>query len=351
MITVGFVYNLKKNEQKPADTYLEWDDLETIKAIESALSYNCQVISIDAGDDLLRKLSEVKDKIDILFNITEGGKGSWREAIVPIIAEELDIPYLGSDPATMVLCLNKQRTKEILSFHNIKTPQFRVFTEIPKITDGKQISLQFPLVVKPAGEGSSKGIKNSSLVMDFKQCQNEIARIIQEYKQAALVEEFISGREFTVAVLGNDPDIMALPLVEIDFTSLPEGAARLYSYEAKWVWDVPENPLDIFQCPAKVESALAKRIRKTAINAYKVLGCRDWCRVDVRLDEEGNPYILELNPIPGILPKPEQNSCFPKAARAGGWNYTMLINIVLKIACRRIGVKYEYDKKTADNIA
>lgn len=343
MLTVGLVYNVKGNDPVHPDTYLEWDEPDTIEAIKGALKENCNVIEIEADGLLWNNLNRYREDIDILFNIAEGIRlgGPWREAIVPIIAEELGIPYTGSDPATMVLCLDKRRTKEVLASHSIKYPFYKVFSEVPELMGDEISPLKFPLIVKPLWEGSSKGIRNSSLVMGLQECQNEIARIINTYKQPALVEEFIPGREFTVGILGNGDDLLVLPIVELNFSSLPVGASPIYSYEAKWIWDVPEKPLDIFHCPARLGPLLEDRIKNIAISAYKALSCRDWCRIDMRLDKEENPYILELNPIPGILPDPRSNSCLPKSAYVLGWGYKRLINTVLEIACKRCGIKYE----------
>lgn len=348
MLTVGFIYNLKRKDPVQPDVYLEWDDQSTIEAIQRALGENCDVIPIELDDTIWGNLDRYKGKIDILFNIAEGLKGPWREAIVPIIAEELGIPYTGSDPSTMALCLDKRRTKEVLAFHKIRFPSFKVFSEIPELISKDIVPLEFPLVVKPLWEGSSKGIRNSSLVMGLKDCQNEIARIIRNYEQPALVEEFIPGREFTVGILGNGEDLLVLPIVELNFSSLPLEASPIYSYEAKWIWDIPEKPLDIFHCPAGLNPSLEEKIREVAVGAYRALGCRDWARIDMRLDKEENPYILELNPIPGILPDPRSNSCLPKAAYALGWDYSRLINTVLGIACERYGIKH--DKRVHSHI-
>lgn len=361
MMTVGLIYNLKKKVQttqnksvrngrirnkqnKSIDTfdkYLEWDEQSTIEAVRNVLSEHCKVILIEADRNLWAKLKKIKNELDVVFNMAEGLNGAWREAMVPGMLEELEIPYTGSDPTTLVLCLNKERAKQILSYYKIKTPSYKVFNDVPELTEHEISPLEFPLVVKPLFEGSSKGIKNTSLVINLKNCQNEIARIIQLYKEPVLVEEFIPGREFTVGIIGNDDDTLVLPIVELNFKSLPKGAAPIYSYEAKWVWDVPEKPLNIFTCPAELNAGTERKIKETVVNAYKALGCRDWCRIDIRLDKQDKPYVLELNPIPGILPDPDNNSCLPKAARALGWDYSQLINTVLAVTCKRCGVKYE----------
>lgn len=342
MLTVGLVYNLKKNDSAHPDTYLEWDEPGTIEAIRDALKERCNVILIEADGSLWENLKTLKGKIDILFNIAEGNNGPWREAIVPLMAEELGIPYTGSDPGTMVLCLDKRRTKEILACHNIRFPAYKVFTEVPELVSDGISPLEFPLIVKPLWEGSSKGIMNNSLVRGLDECQFKIAWVINTYKQPALVEEYITGREFTVGILGNGENLLVFPIVELNFSSLPTGANPIYSYEAKWIWDVPEKPLDIFHCPARLDPVLEDKIKNTAVSAYKALSCRDWCRIDIRLDKEDSPYILELNPIPGILPDPRMNSCLPKSAYTLGWDYKRLVNTVLEVACKRYGIKYEW---------
>jgi D-alanine-D-alanine ligase len=165
-----------------------------------------------------------------------------------------------------------------------------------------------------------------------------VETVLSVYRQPALVEEFLTGREFTVGVIGNGDQAQTLPIVEINFDSLPDGVNHIYSYEAKWIWDRADNPLEIFECPARLEPSHAEKINKVCLAAYRVLGCRDWARIDLRLDHSGEPHILELNPLPGILPRPEDNSCLPKAARAAGMSYNELINAVLDIAMKRCGI-------------
>jgi D-alanine-D-alanine ligase len=165
--------------------------------------------------------------------------------------------------------------------------------------------------------------------------KEKVSRVASDYAQPALVEEFLCGREFTVALLGNHPDITVLPIVEINYSSFPEGASPIYSYEAKWVFDRRDAPLDVFVCPADIPETLAGEIRDIARRAFLALDVRDWCRIDVRLDSEGNPNVLELNPLPGILPDPKDNSCFPKAARAAGIEFAALVRRVVAIALRR----------------
>jgi D-alanine-D-alanine ligase len=337
---VGLTYNQKKDEGGEAselpgsspEIQAEWDTPETIAAVREALQQRYEVIPIEADAGAFRKLEESRP--DIVFNIAEGAFGPCREGHIPSILEYLNIPYTASDPLTLNLCLDKSRAKEILAYNGLPTARFRVVHD-KKFSFN---SLHYPLLVKPLFEGSSIGIRNDSLVGSRQDMRERVAWLLDRYREPAIVEEFLPGREFTVAILGNGEEASALPVVEIRFDSLPEGVNPIYSYEAKWIWDQSDNPLEIFECPARLDPALQAEIERICLAAYRVLRCRDWCRIDVRLDAGGRPHILELNPLPGILPRPEDNSCFPKAARAAGLSYDRLINTVLDIACRRYGL-------------
>ena len=201
--------------------------------------------------------------------------------------------------------------------------------------DIENINFDFPFIVKPISEGSSKGIFSSSLVKNKKEFEAEVRRIIFSYNQPALIEEFLSGREFTVAVLGNDYETEILPIIEIRYDDFPVDVIPMYSYEAKWILDTKENSFDVFECPAKLDNELEQKIKDTVLMTYRVLRCKDWSRIDVRLDKNGVPKIIEINPLPGIMPDPNENSSFPKAARAAGMNYNQMIQKVLYAAAKR----------------
>src|SRR6202140_5204069 len=317
------------------DEFAEWDSPATIAAVESALSRLGRVIRLEAKEDFPERLRQGRP--DIVFYIAEGFHGVNREAHVPAICEFYGIPYSGSDPFTLTLCLDKARTKEILEFHGIPTPKFLL---VEKLADLYRVAekLTLPLFVKPVHEGSSKGITDSNLCRDRDQLFRQTEFLLENYRQPVLVEEFLPGKEFTCAVLGNGDEATVLPLVAMNFESLPKGALPIYSFDAKFVWDRPENPLDIFQCPARITSELQASIERVTLDPFRVLGCRDWARIDVRLDADGKPNVLEVNPLPGILPDPADNSCLPKAARAAGIGYDELIQSCLKYAAARQGV-------------
>lgn len=330
---VGLTYNLKNTKENPADEFCaEWDDPETIDAILKALSREYEVIPVIADLNAYQKL--IFSRPDIVFNVAEGKNGPNREAHIPAILEFLNIPYTGSDPFSLSACLDKARTKEILSYHGIAVPRFQIVKELKDL----EWKNPFPALVKPLWEGSSIGVHNSSWVENQKDLSDRSRFILENYHQPALIEEALTGREFTVALIGNGKTLESLPIVEVRLDVLPKGAHPIYSYEAKWVWDVPENPLQIFECPASLNDELRVKIESVAKAAFLALGCRDWCRIDIRLDASGEPYVLELNPLPGILPDPRQNSCFPKSARAAGLSYEDMILKVLRVAMKRYGL-------------
>jgi D-alanine-D-alanine ligase len=362
MIRIGFAYNQKPELEAPldkatahsgsvddgelsrleeppsnSDEYAEWDSIETIDAVANALSPLGKVIRLEADEYFPELLRETKP--DIVFNIAEGKNGVNREAHVPAICEFYGIPYSGSDPLTLSLCLDKARTKEMLSYHGIPTAGFVVIRERADLDRlARRLSLPLPLFAKPIHEGSSKGITEKNLCRTRADLRAQVTFLLEKYQQPVIVEEYLPGDEFTCAILGNGRAAKVLPIVGMNFASLPEGALPIYGFEAKWIWDRPEDPLDMFECPAKIDSRLTAEIERVVLEAYRVLGCRDWSRIDVRLDAAGKPNVVEVNPLPGILPDPADNSCFPKAARAAGMSYDELIQSCLKFAAERQNV-------------
>ena len=319
--------------QRVNDLYAEWDTMETVDAVRAALEERYSVSMIEANEHAFQKFLEIRP--DFVFNVAEGLHGVSREAQVPAILDMLRIPYLGSDPLTLALCLDKARTKEILSYHRIPTAPFSV---VRSMEGFEEIKVRFPAIVKPLHEGSSKGIYNSCVVRNSGELEREVLIILSTYGQPALVEEFLPGREFTVGILGNGDNLQVLPVVEIRFDALPPGMNPIYSFEAKWLWDTTDKPLEIYDCPAHLSPGLLSEIEALCTTTYRVLNIRDWARIDLRLDGRGRPHILEANPLPGILPRPEDNSCLPTAARTAGMTYNQLINTVLDHAMSRCGL-------------
>src|SRR5690348_4623303 len=325
------------------DLYAEWDSASTIDAIASALSTYGDVVRLEATSDFPAQMRH--EKPDLVFNIAEGLYGVNREAHVPAICEFLGFPYSGSDSFTLSLCLDKARTKEILSYHRVPTAPFLLVDsaeDVDRLLGGalplSPPSEIMPLFVKPVHEGSSKGITERNFVRSADELEAQVRFLLDAYRQPVLVEEFLPGAEFTCGVLGNGADARVLSVVGMNFDALPAGSVPIYGFEAKWIWDRPERPLDIFACPAPISETMRSAIERVVLRAYRVVGCRPGARVGVRLDADGAPNVVDINPPPGFLPDPADNSCLPKAARAAGLSYEELIQGCLLHAAERCGV-------------
>lgn len=338
-MNIALAYNVRhydplQNREK-AEAEAEFDSPETIKLIKNTLvGLGHRVFLVEADEAAYPKFKRLRPKIDLVFNYSEGIRGLDREAQIPTILEMLGIPHTGGSPLSYAIGLNKVKTKEVLAAHKILTPAWQVFKNYQE-----KISthLKFPLIVKPQSEGSSKGIVVKSLVSDERQLRQRVKEEIQKYKQPALVEEFLDGREFTVGVLGHPPKL--LPIVEIKFDELPKGMPKFDHYEAKWIYDNPKFKSDPLVCPAKISKKLEKQINDSVLLAFEVLELADWARFDIRLDKRGRPNILEVNCPPGIIPDPKENSRFPRAAKVAGLNFPKLLQTVIASASKRYKLK------------
>jgi len=341
ILRIAVAFNLKKEAETsmPEDAYAEFDAIEVPLAIKNALEKRGYIADlVEADENFFEKMRD--GNYNFVFNIAEGLNAGARESQVPAILDMLGIPYTGSGVLTQAITLDKARTKQILLHHRIPTPKYQLFTSWnEKIKPG----LGFPMFVKPNAEGSSKGIRNSSLVHNEKELRKMLKFVIGNYKQPAMVEEYLDGREFTVGVLGNNPP-RVLPIVEVTFDHLPDGVNKFDSYEVKWYWDNPNNPVDPVVCPADVDEVLKSRIEQVAINTFKALGIVDLCRMDIRLDEVGIPNVIDVNALPGLMPDPVDNSRFPKACFTAGMSYDQIIHAVLSEAMKRNGLYTEARK-------
>ena len=312
----------------------ECDSDETIAAVGHALQERHQVVFIESDDKAYGRLK--RQRPHLVFNIAERVVGPNRESHIPTVCEMLDVPYTGSDPLTLGICLDKSRAKEILTYHRVPNPAFWIIESAAAIPAG----VRLPAIVKPLYEGSSKGIKNNSLVREPRRALRA-RRGGRRDLQAAGHRRAVPRRPRVHRRRPGERPELRDPAHRRDRPrAAPRRARRpIYSYEAKWLWDTREKPLDIFKCPAPVSGVLRAKIENVVARTCSVLRIRDWCRVDVRLDEKGEPNILEVNPLPGILPRPEDNSCLPKAARTAGYSYSDLIHRVVEEASKRCGLR------------
>lgn len=324
---VGLTYDLRQEysfkDGDPPDAAAEFDHRDTIEEIKKALlKGGHKVIKIGNVGNLLKILDKLK--VDIVFNLAEGLAGRNRESQVPVILETKGIPFVGSDGLTLGLSLDKVLTKKILVAENIPTPPF---LEIKDLSTVDGISLNFPLIVKPRYEGSSKGISKSSLTRNKESLRKQAAWVIKTYKQPALVEEFISGQEFTVAIIGNHPP-QVLPPVQISIRGRLNLGWMFYTFG-----HIRSSHLK-YICPARISSTLKTKIVELAQRSYQALECRDFGRVDIRVDEKGNPYVLEINPLPSL----SLADVFFLLGEHIGIGYTGIINRILNFALERYGL-------------
>jgi D-alanine--D-alanine ligase len=338
-IRVGFTYNVKRDHD--GDDEAEWDPPETIIAIANALARQGHiVVHLEATPDLPRVLAEAD--VDLIFNIAEGVEGRNREAQVPALCELLGVPYTGSDSATLAIALDKALAKKVLLQHDILTPKFQLM-ESPR--ERLSPDMKFPLIVKPNAEGSSKGIGATSVVDTEEELRAAVKSCVERYRQPALIEEYIAGREFTVGLLG-DKRPRVLPPMEIRFKKNTE--RPVYNYEVKQEWE--EHVF--YECPAKLTETEQKAMEKIARATFWALDCRDVARVDLRMDADGRIYVLEVNPLPGLTPG---YSDLVLIAQAIGIQYDQLIAEIMAGGLRRMREKRreerELDKKEAAKAA
>ncbi len=327
---IALTYNLKeKDESKPPDYFSEFDSQETIDAITSALrKKGHNVLPVEAGNpDIVSYFR--KNRVDMVFNIAEGRAGKYRESQIPAILDYLKIPYTGSNTFALALALNKSATKKILKAEGIPTPRSQLFSRGSEKIDG---TLKFPLIVKPNFEGSAKGILSSNVVRDTEELYSRVRDLMKIYNQAILAEEFINGKELTVGVLENGSTII-LPILEIDFSDCSGSGEYFYSWKMKEFQGNKEMGLvPHFYCPARLDKNTERLVKETALKTHRAVGCFDISRTDIRLNEEGVPYVLEINPLPGLNPK---DSNFPIMAYAAGMQYEDLIETILLGAFKR----------------
>lgn len=324
---VGLTYDLRYKyvfkKGDPEDANAEFDHGETVRVIKEAIeSAGHKVVRIGSVNNLLRRLKNLN--VDIVFNISEGLFGRNRESQVPVILEMMGIPFVGGDGLTLGLTLDKVMAKKVLISEGIPTPGF---FEISNLKSINGVGIGFPLIVKPRYEGSSKGISEDSVVNDVRQLRRQSDWVIRTYKQPALVEKFITGSEFTVPIIGNEkPQVLPVVQIRID--------GKLYLGDLCYTFSrIRSDALD-YVCPAQISKSLDRKIKEVALKAYQAVECRDFGRVDIRVDKKGNPYVLEINPLPSL----STADVFMTVSQNLGVSYNEMINKILNYALERYGI-------------
>lgn len=301
-------------------------DIEAITDALRQLGHEPSTLAIDGRPETLTNVR--RNDAELFFNLVESYAGD--DTMEAHFAGYLDLigrRYTGAGPQGSFLAIDKSIAKMIVRYHELHTPFFAVVNK--GLVEHAQ-DIKFPVIVKPAHEDASKGIDAKSVVNSVKELLEKIAYVHEEFDSAVLLEEYIEGREIYGAVLGNDkPE--ALPLVELDLSKLPEGMPRIAGYEVKF--DVTtEAYKKTKSAPARdIDEETTERIQQTAITAYRALKLRDYGRIDMRLTEDGQVYVLEANPNPWLDPAAE----FAMAAKEGGRSYTQLIGEIIELAMKR----------------
>lgn len=360
---IAVLANLKQNaphwEGMPSD---QWDDLDSpvttngiVAALES-LGHEAEFFeaSVLPPHNLIERLQAYRP--DLCFNISESYFGAGREAHIPSVLDTLRLPYTGSGVLTLALALDKPMTKRILWYHGLPTPEFQVFEQADEPVDDDLLTpggdLRFPLFVKPSREGTSMGVSARSIVYTVDELREQVAEQLELYNEPILVEHYIEGREVTVGMIGNLSPRMArrinertaldtlpeglvfMPTLEVDLDAYDESEAGLYTNRIK-----TELAEDFrFLCPAPLEESFNLGLRVLAADVFRVTDCRDVARVDFRLDKHNRntPYILEINPLPGLNPR-LSDLCFQ--TQAMGWSYEELIGRIVDVAAVRHGLQ------------
>jgi len=329
-LRLGIAYNVYFPELDfefhPSEELVEDMAREVYEALKSAGYW---VTLLPLGKNLFEFFERMKrEEIDVVINLCEGYLNQSRfEPSIAAVYEMLDLPFTGNDSLALAICQDKFKTKAILRALGLPTPHGQLVS-----SPEEKINLPFPLIVKPACEDASVGINLNSVVDNEEALRLRIEEIVKKYQQPALVEEFIDGREFNVALLGIEGQgVQALPVSEIDFSSLPENTPRICCYEAKWFEDHELYQATPPVCPARINERLRRKLQSLAVAAFKAMGCRDYARVDLRLSSRGEPYILEVNPNPDI----SLNAGYARALRAASLPYHKFWEIMINNALER----------------
>jgi D-alanine-D-alanine ligase len=292
--------------------------------IQAALeSKGHTIVRLGGGTHFLDNIR--RENVDIVFNIAEGrGNYRSREAQVPALLEMLDIPYTGSDPLCLAVCLDKPITKKLVAVEGISTPRWLVVANEEELYRTPWGKLTFPVIIKPACEGSSKGIRLTSLATDIRQAAEEARRILDGYRQPVMIEEFIDGEEVTVGIVGNaKAEVLGMMRV------VPKKQVEHFVYSLEVKRDYVN--LVEYECPARLPEDVLHRMEQFSLRAFKTLGCRDFSRIDFRIGRDGTAYFIEINPLPGL----GSYSDLVIMALKLGWTYEALIGAVLDAAIER----------------
>jgi D-alanine-D-alanine ligase len=326
---VGIVFNAY--EPRPTNTgerLSEESVADMAGQVQGAVeNLGCRATLIPLQRSLYTFLHKIKESnLDLLINLCEGyfGRPQW-ESNVAGIFEILGFSFTGSDSKTLALCQDKFRAKAVMGTSGLPTARAQLIT-----AEDAPREIPLPVIVKPNNEDASLGIYPESVARAEEDYRAQVSRVFRNYGRQAIVESFIDGREFNVAVMENS-EVVPLPVSEIDFSELPNGHPRILSYDAKWFEDHPLFQKTPPVCPAPIDEALRGRLQSIAVEAFRIMGCRDYARIDMRMDAKGRVYILEVNPNPDI----SLNAGYARSLAAAGIGYPEFWKTMVDNAMKR----------------
>ena len=329
-VSIFSVYNGKPaNEYNPDNDLSEKSFLKELSKTESSLSeFFTDVKSLAIDKDVRKTINNINSQNpDVIFNFVESVEGiSSYESCIAGLFELLGYFYSGNKPSTLGNCLNKQRSKSILKSRGIVTPNHITLKPKARLSE-IDIELNYPVILKLNNEDASIGISEFSVAKNYKELRKQFSFLAKTYNQEIIIEEYIKGRELNVAILGNN----VLPVSEINFKGLPPELPKIVTYDGKWIDGSVYYQYTKPVCPAKLSKRIKSKIEKIAIAAYEALQCRDYARVDIRLSNDGIPYVIEVNPNPDI----SSDSGFARAASASGLTHKELLSTIANFALSR----------------
>lgn len=310
---------------------VEFDPPHTIEMMRKGiLEAGFEYVFIEGNETVWDELQ--KHKPDLVFNRTEGLNGESREAHIPAILEMLQIPYVGSGVKTLAVCLDKAWTKTFVQAHGVHTPEYKI---VSNIEGARAFFPRFPVILKPNEEGSSIGINEDNVVWTQEAFERKIEQMLSSYQQNILVESFIAGREISIGVLVRSPyDIEIFPPLEVDFSKMPSKVGGVFGQIAKTTYD----DLSHYLCPAPISSELKNTLEEQSRKICQALEIREFARLDFRIDDNGQPWFLEINPLPGMDFDMENNdfSFYSLMAFKAGYSFDTLMAKLIDSTCKRV---------------
>ncbi|MFA5024505.1 MAG: ATP-grasp domain-containing protein [Patescibacteria group bacterium] len=328
---IGIACNLYQETGENQETVVEKDLTVIGQDIEKTLKERGYKISFFDFNDLPKAFDELKDSdVDLVFNVCERiNNSSLLEPHVASILDTLQIPYTGSNPFTLGLCIDKIRVKKLLSYHKIPTPEWDY---VYSLEDDIRDDLRYPLIVKPANTDNSIGITNDSVVRNKEELNRQLEKVIKEIGRPALIEEYIDGDEYDVPIIGTDEDdLRVLPLSRSIFDELPSDVWHIYPFEAKYTDDSVYNKIMVQRPPKNIGKKLETLLGEIALDTYNILDCHDYGRVEIRVDKNNNPYVLELNPNPSL----DNGGFLTDSAEMIGLDYGDFLEEIIRLAINR----------------